>query len=240
MKDEQLTISSQDLQDLDKFFFDFVKCCSYSIGALIGDGYMSYIYNPNGNYYRTEISALDPEMPLRFMYEVNAMFSDNKQITQVIMKNKSGRIIRYSREDIFKTFYYSTNGRNEVPIWIARGDRQTKINFIAGIFDAEGSVKFTETWNGTKTKKNPRWQLGFANTKLNIVESVQAILQSLGVITGGITTYKKRGCLTMYSIHPNIRSFIDAGCYFQICRKQERLINYLNHVTGSETKRSIP
>lgn len=238
MKDEQLTISSRDLQDLDKFFLNFISCCSYSIGALLGDGYMTYIYNPNGNYYITELRSLDYEMPLRFMKEVNSMFLDSKQITQVMMGGKSGRLIRYCRSDIFKTFYYSTNGKSEVPIWVTRSDKQSKVNFIAGIFDAEGSVKFTETWNGTKTKKNPRWQLGFSNSKLNIVESVQAILQSLGVITGAITTYKKKGCLTIYSIYPNIKSFINVGCYFEIHRKQDRLIDYLDHVTGSETKRS--
>lgn len=215
---------------------DMISMTAYSIGAILGDGHMRYIVTKKSSWYTVELSGMDIEVLERFISEIENLFS----VTYSIMSRtlKSGvefYTVRTSRKIIYDYFHAFTHDKESVPIEIIRADDSIKKSFVAGLFDTDGTVKFTETWNGTKTKKNPRWQLGFSNTKLGIVESLASILASMKVRVGKIHMYQKGGYRTIYTIHPNLRDFIDAGFYFQSRRKHQRLIDYACHVVGSET-----
>lgn len=234
MKD--LAISSENYLDV------LVSKSAYSIGAVLGDGHMRFIPNyGNGSWYQVELSGMDIEIIERFKNEVFNIFSREYSIfTKTLKSGTKFYTIRTSTKIIHDFFWSITLGKREIPVEIVRSNEKTKRDFVAGLFDTDGTVKFTETWNGSKNAKNPRWQLGFSNTILNIVESLASILASMKVKVGNIQTYERGGYRTIYAIHPNIRSFIDAGFYFHCKRKQQRLIDYLNHVVGSETMYTAP
>jgi len=221
----------------EKHLNEIISRTAYSIGAVLGDGCMRYIPSyGNGSWYTVEISGMDIEVLERFSKEIENVFG----VTYPIMSRflKSGiefYTVRTSRKVIYDYFDAFTHDKEEVPIEIIRSSDEVKRAFIAGLFDTDGTVKYTETWNGTRTKKNPRWQLGFSNTKLRLVESAASILVSMGVRVGKINTYQRGGYRTIYAIHPNLRNFIEARFYFQASRKQRRLEDYLYHVLGSET-----
>lgn len=220
---------------------ELIMNTAYSIGAILGDGHMRFVPGPNGNHWQVELAGMDLEIIERFLDEVNKVFG--KSYGWFSRKLKSGIDFYYARtysKIVYDYFHTLTKCRTEVPIEIPRGSDQVRRDFLAGLFDTDGTVKLTETWNGSRTKKNPRWQLGFSNTKICIVESAAAILQSLGVRVGKIHTYHRNSYRTIYSIHPNIRTFLASGCYFTASRKQDRLNMYLAHVVGSETMHTAP
>lgn len=230
---EDWAISSESYLILQRF----IDKTAYSIGAILGDGHMRYIPSyGNGSWYSVELSCMDIEIIKRFQYEIHSAFGKTYAIyTKILKSGTKLYTIRTSSKHIHHFFYNLTNGKTEVPMEIVRGSGLIKKSFVAGLMDTDGTVKFNETWNGTKSKKNPRWQLGFANTEPKIIESLASILTSMGVRVGSMKTTKRGSYRTIYNINPNIRSFIDAGFYFQAQRKQKRLNDYLNHVVGSET-----
>ena len=228
---EDWTISSENLLQR------YIDKTAYTIGAILGDGHMRYVPSyGNGSYYLTEVAGMDEEIIKRVQYEWYITFGKSYKIQ--FRKLDSGIdffTIRASSGHIHHYFYNLTNGRTEIPIEIIRSNVDIKKSFVAGLMDTDGTVKLTETWNGSRTKKNPRWQLGFVNTELKIVESLASLLTSMGVRVGKMNTYVRGGYRTSYGIFPNIRDFIDLGFYFQVQRKQQRLNDYLLHVVGSET-----
>jgi len=232
MKDS--AISSE---NYDELINTLIAKTAYSIGAILGDGHMRFVPSyGNGSWYLVEVAGMDREVPERFLSEVRDVFHKDYHIIERTLN--SGTKMYYGRtyqKTIYDYFHAFTHDKTEVPMEIVRGSDEVKRDFIAGLFDTDGTVKYTETWNGTRTKKNPRWQLGFSNTKLGLVGSVASILASMNVKVGKIHVYERGGYRTIYTIHPNLRTFIDAGFYFQIKRKQDRLLSYLAHVVGSET-----
>lgn len=235
---EDWAISSENYLNLQRF----IDKTAYSIGAILGDGCMRYVPSyGNGSWYSVELSGMDREIADRFQYEIYSTFGRTYTIyTKKLNSGIDYYIIRTSSKHIHHYFYNLTNGRTEIPAEVIRGSDVTKRNCVAGLMDTDGTVKLNETWNGSKTNKNPRWQLGFANTEIKIVESLASLLTSMNVKVGGIKTTKRGSYRTIYNIYPNIRSFIDAGFYFTAQRKQKRLVDYLSHVVGSETMHTAP
>lgn len=227
------TISSERYLNLKRF----IDKTAYSIGAILGDGHMRYIPSyGNGSWYSVELAGMDVEVINRFQYEMRSTFGKSYNIhTKVLKSGTRFYTMRTSSKHIHHYFYSLTNGRTEIPIEIIGSDEYVKKSFVAGLMDTDGTVKLTETWNGSKTNKNPRWQLGFANTEIKIVESLASLLTSMNVRVGKMQINHRGSYRTIYNIHPNIRDFIDAGFYFSAKRKQQRLNDYLVHVFGSET-----
>lgn len=223
---EDWTISSE------SYMMNLVNKTAYSIGAILGDGHMRYIPSyGNGSWYSTELASMDIEIMNRFLYELHSAFGKKyAMFTKILKSNTLFYTVRASSKHIYKFFWYSTSGKQEIPLEIFQSDDSTKRNLVAGLFDTDGTVKFTHSDKGI-----PRWQLGFANTKLAIVESLASLLSSFNVRVGSVQLTKRGSYRTIYGIHPNIRDFIDAGFYFQASRKQNRLVDYLSHVSGSET-----
>jgi len=238
---EPLSPESESIKDWiissENYLQGIIDKTAYSIGAILGDGHMRYIpSHGNGSWYSTELAGMDIEVLEKFQSEI--LFAFGKSYPIHTKRLKSGIdffTVRASSGPIHHFFWGITSGKQEIPSEIFRSSDDTKRSFVAGLMDTDGTVKLNETWNGSKTNKNPRWQLGFANTKLGIVESLASLLHSMGVKVGNIQSTPRGSYRTIYNIHPNIRSFIDAGFYFQAKRKQERLNDYLLHVVGSET-----
>lgn len=219
---EDWAISSENIM------IDICDLVPYSVGAFLGNGSVCY----SNHTYVTEISSPDPEVAERCLLEMEILFNRKYKLVEYQPKhcNKPMFYARAYCKEVYDFYMALTFGKQEIPNNMHRAMHSSRLNFIAGMFDTDGTVKNTYNANGI-----PRWQVGFSNTKLNLVAGLAAILQNLGVKVGSIGEYKRANYLTLHSIFPNIRSFIEAGCYFHSKRKQQRLQDYLNHVVGSET-----
>lgn len=204
-----------------KTYQELIEMLAYVFGVYQGDGYYKYHYYGNGGWYMTEVSKGNKEVLENYQEIINNFFGTNYKLLS--RKIKSGMVIwtlRTSKKVIYEVLNNATAFRTQVPYPIISGSRECKLEYIAGIFDTDGSV----------AENNGRHQLKFSSNELGIIQSVALILQKLGVKVGKIGTNEKGGYKTVYSIQPNLRSFHDAGCYFYNIKKAQRLQRYLDKV----------
>ncbi|MBU0791915.1 MAG: hypothetical protein KKC55_15815, partial [Gammaproteobacteria bacterium] len=82
--DEQWTISSE------KYFEWLIEVTAYSIGALLGDGYIRAIPTPKGELMHiTEVAAMDREIAFRVNDDINKAFGTDYEVIRKILPNGS-------------------------------------------------------------------------------------------------------------------------------------------------------
>ena len=207
---------------------------AYALGAFMGDGFRGYSDYGNGAWFSSGIACMDKEIVDRFADQIATIF--NRRYTVMPYTLKTGttmyKCIATARE-VYEAFVFSTMWKTQVPEAFVNCPKEVLREFIAGLFDTDGTINEAQALNGSKTGYNPRWQLGFGGTERRVVEDVAALLQRSDVQVGKIGEYTKAQYRTVFTIHPNLRSFVDAGFYFRCERKAERVKKYLG--IASET-----
>lgn len=205
----------------EKTYQEAIEILAYALGVYQGDGYYSYQYYGNGGWYMTEVSKGNKEVIDRYRVIMNDFFGTAYKLTSRITKSSmTVWTFRTSRQIIYDMLNITTAYRTEVPQGIISANKEAKLEYLAGIFDTDGSV----------AENNGRFQLKFSSNQLAVIQSVALMLQKLGVKVGKIGSYDKGGYRTVYNIQPNIRSFHEAGCYFYNNKKANRLQKYLDTV----------
>ena len=203
-----------------------IKPVAYTIGALLGDGSVKHHMSINSEgrmveTYAVVIANMDKECVDRVCGEINRFCSTQYDVVEY--KNPSNttmyRLALNSR-DVYTFFHYFILDKMFLADEIFRSDKETKLNFLAGLFDTDGTI----------TQYSGYYRVGYAARLKTLVEDVTRLMQKLGVKVGKIHEQVSGYGTTMYVIKPNIRSFVDAGCYFYIQRKADRLYEYLNTV----------
>lgn len=210
---------------------------AYSIGAFLGDGscFFNFGYG-NGSWHTTDISTMDREVVERVQKEVKELCGHEYKIQHKVLKSGTDFfMLRMTRRALYDFFSVNTDNRRRIPEAIFTAPQEIKLALIAGMFDTDGAICESLNENGSRTGSNLRWQLHFVNTEEAMVKDLARLLQGIGVKVGSVTKQDKGYRLTSYRISPNLRSFITAGCYFEIKRKQALLAKYLEQVIGSET-----
>lgn len=207
---------------------------AYALGAFTGDGSVTWSYAGNGGWFTTRIDCMDVEIVRRWAREVLQVFGKSYAINNY--KTKYGTVMYTAsakRKEVYDFFIGLTANKTRVPEGIARSNGQVVRDYIAGLFDTDGTVVFNN---------ENRYQLKFGQVERRLVEETAAMLQREGVKVGKICEYTKSSYRTLYTIQPNIRSFIDAGFYFECNRKQKRLQEYEEKVASvaSETLHAAP
>jgi len=221
VKLERINMDNQqgNLHIMDKYF----EVMGYSIGAMMGDGsvkmytFRSQENSPMVTTTNTNIRCMDSECVQRVCSEINNLFQKDYKVTSYLNPN-STKIYQCAISDkvIYDFFHYFIREKLHIPDEAFRVSRSSKIDFIAGLFDTDGYV----------TSHSGYYRVGFASRHRTFVEDTVRLLSKLGVKVGKIHTQVSQYDTTMYIIKPNIRSFIEAGCYFFILRKADKLAKY--------------
>jgi len=199
-----------------------IEPMAYTIGALLGDGsvklHISISNSKMIKTYAVVLSNMDKECVERVCGEINRFCNTHYTIKEYKNPNNTTMYrLAINNEDIYTFFSYFILDKLLLVDEIFRMNRQAKLDFIAGLFDTDGTI----------AKCSGYYRLGYAARFKTLVEDVARLLQKMGVKTGKVYEQVSGYGTTMYVIKPNIRSFIDAGCYFYIPRKAQRLYDYL-------------
>jgi intein-encoded DNA endonuclease-like protein len=209
-----------------------IHLLAYSLGAFLGDGYFKYHYYGNGGWWMIEVSTMDREIVETVREQIKSVFNADYTIKHRTLKSGVDFwTYRSTRKVIYDVFTSVTSLKTQIPQDIINAPRSVVIDFIAGLFDTDGTIVHN---------KEDRFQVKFGSTNKPLVECVASLLQRHGVMVGKIGEYTKSGYRTGYSIQPNIRSFIEAGFNFRVQRKLMRLGEYLIKVGASETMHAAP
>lgn len=237
------TISRENDDEFEEEINEYCEYFAYTIGAILGDGY--FHFSPKSHQYRLGIDTMDLEVVQMVAQEINGKLFTDYKIHSYQKKNRNSEYYRFrtSNPDIFYFFYLLTEARTSIPQHLFNADNNVKRRFIAGMFDTDGYAAVNKQPKGDSM----HYQVGFSNTNGQIIRGVAKILQMLGVKVGAIsvndnsksTFYNERTSKLIWRIQPNVRSFIESGCYFNVRRKREILEQYMRHV-ASETLHAEP
>jgi len=208
---------------------EYLKPLAYSIGAMTGDGSIGEY----GSVYNVHIRCMDRDCVGRVMIEINDFFNTHFNMYSYINPNGTTMYgVNAKNGVIYDLFRYFIGEKLVIRDEVFRADRETRLNYLAGLFDTDGYVA---EQSHPLARYGTSWRVGFASRHKTFVEDVARILQKLGVKVGKVYEQLSGFSRTIYVIKPNIRSFVEAGCYFQISRKAKRLRHYVEAMKPSET-----
>jgi hypothetical protein len=224
---------------------------AYSVGFFLGDGCLhsgAFVSSNNGKtYYHNDVIFVCSDLePIRRVQDqiAEAFGKKYNMQTRTLPSGTLHYTMAAHRREIFDFFSVNTAMRFEVPAYYFSASRDVKLELCRGLMDTDGfSAEFVDTSIDKRTGKRgaiKRWQVGFSNGKLPIVQGFASIMQSVGVKMGKISTQRKAGYREVYNVNPNPRSFHEAGMFFYASRKQAKFDRYVAHVLGSETLRTAP
>ncbi len=118
-------------------------------------------------------------------------------------------------------FFEQTGKKHHLPSLIWEAPLPIKKWFIAGVMDGDGCITVA-----TKGRKNPRFSIGVGKTEDSRICEFKMLLESLGVRIQSpeiIPAGYREHTVPFVRMKVNVRSFIGAGLFFAIGRKQEKL-----------------
>jgi hypothetical protein len=194
------------------------KSYAYLLGVYMGDGCVYYVRGRRSG--RFVMSAIDGDF-------VDATAEALKEVVggPVWTKwydTKGGRprktLIKTAR-DLCATLVADTEGKTKIPDYVFSWPKENRLAFIAGLMDSEG---FVAVQNGSPTPRGT--YMGFKACGEWVRQFVR-VLEITGIRVGKVSDcpplkahYKVP---TRFTI--KMQSWIDAGGYFTIKRKQERV-----------------
>jgi intein/homing endonuclease len=208
---------------------DVIAKMAYSIGAFLDDGMIRH--RPEYRAWELQIWKQDPEVVEHFLRAVNDVFNERYTTTTRTDNGVLQYGVRIGQHDICNWMALITNWRQEIPKELF-GMREVWPEFLAGLMDTDGWVNYAATGGGSG---GPRWNMGFSNTNLKLVQEVATMWQKFGIRLGKISTQPRKGYVDYHHARANMSDWAKSGLYFYVERKNERVRDYCKHVLGSET-----
>lgn len=194
------------------------KSYAYLLGVYLGDGSLSRCGGKEKWYFR--LSAVDRDFVETAAEAFEVVTGRMPSINTY--SEKRGRdyhaIIRKD-EALAQRLIRDTNEKQTIPLEIIqRWPRDWQMAFVSGLMDSEGFV------GANSNLTNRRYYMGFKCTSPWVPDFV-VLLQSLGIRVGKVQTEAplKEGYKAPIRFTIKMQSWIDAGGYFNIARKQKRV-----------------
>ena len=193
------------------------KSFAYIVGVYLGDGCVT----KSGGRPVFRLGTIDAD----FAQTVKATLTDmnarwvSLTCHAVKKSSKPNHSLAARHDDLCRRLVEITEGKKRLPDGIDDWPREDKIAFIAGLMDSEG---FVGEQRGRANRK--RHYMGYKSCDPWVPHFIR-ILESVGVRIGriGIEEPLKPWYKTPQRFTIKMQSWIDAGCYFNIQRKQERV-----------------
>lgn len=190
------------------------KTWAYLLGVYLGDGCTTIVQNR----LTFRLNTIDMDFAEATKQALET-FSDRPvglHTHAVSKSSKPNHSIRCGDPALCEALKVETNKKAKLPDWIYSTDKDVKLAFIAGVMDSEGYVSVKEgrgqAYMGIKT--TDEWFPDFLR-----------VLQSVGILHGkiGVEVPRKPGYRVPRRVTIKLRSWIDAGAYFRIARKQSKV-----------------
>ena len=218
---------------------------AYLLGAYLGDGHCSW--NDGGdrkhNSYQLHLPSMDADLLDKVRASIYLCFPQLEGKVVISKYDKRNHELLWCSSIELCQFLRS---RCDVKKRLPRfSDKLLFREFIAGLMDTDGWI----TENFARRQKpyvweGKVWQMGFATTA-PWYGLLNRLLQQSGVVLGKTTKVwqpedKKDVWADCFRTYFNIASFVDAGFYFTIARKKNRIQNWQQHMRGESSETRSP
>ncbi len=210
---------------------------AYLLGAYLGDGHCQVRTVRRPFNYQFMMPSTDPDLLVKVRSCIHQCFpqsADRVSIKKYHANDRAEHLFCGSK-DLCLFLRSRCDVKNRLPLF---PNVTLFREFVAGLMDTDGWIAESILPYGS------RWSIGFATTSL-WHDSFKRLLQHYGVKVGKTLIKncdKNPNWKPLYSVTFNKDSFVDAGFYFSIQRKCERLQNWQRYAYGeiSETRSQGP
>ena len=201
------------------------KSYAYILGVFLGDGCVTK--SPDG-YWVFRLNTIDAEFAEATRRALKELSERPVNIcTHAVSKSsKPNHSLRFGDQALCERLRSETNCKQQIPPYVADLPREERVSFIAGLMDSEGFVGKVKRPDRARPS-NRDYYLGFKSCDPWVPEFIR-ILQNVGVRIGrvGVERPRKEGYKTPMRFTIKMQSWIDAGCYFNIRRKADRVTEW--------------
>lgn len=191
-----------------------IEALCYLTGVYLGDGWIGEVQNRT----RFRLNTIDRDFAKATVEAIEILTGRRYAISEhPVKKSKNNNYSVTALIDELGFIKDLCNHKTVIPEYVWKAHKKAKTAFVAGIMDSEGYCA-----NGTKNRKS----LGVKAVDKWIMDFYK-FMDSLGVQVGKQGFELLPSGKTSVRYHFNITSFNDAGCYFNIRRKQQRIEDWL-------------
>jgi intein/homing endonuclease len=208
------------------------KSLAYLIGVYMSDGCVST--NKKG-WKMFTLEVIDKDFAKETQSAINNILETNirteiYQRIEPIHKEKMLYKAYMGNQELCNWLEDITGKKQYIPTIVLNSDNILQKEFIAGIIDGEG-------WATIQKGKNYRITIGFAVTS-NWIFEIAKMLKQMKVKVTSIKRETNNRKTPLWRMNINVESFVKAGLYFKIQRKQQRVLYWKNiQLKPSETER---
>lgn len=192
------------------------KTWAYLLGVYLGDG---CVYNHQG-YLAFVLSVIDKDFAEATRDAIQTLSDRSTQWgveqDKRFPKAKPSYRLRSGDVKLCQALREETRDKKEIPEWLFKAPKDERLAFIAGLMDSEGYVCVNNGRQGAT--------MGFKSTDVWFDDFLR-LMHSTGIVTGkvGVEAPRKPHYKVPRRVSIRIQSWIDAGAYFKIGRKQRRV-----------------
>ena len=185
---------------------------SYFFGAMLGDGYL-YRYGI-GESRRTGIDCSDWDIVDRCYRDVTNYFTDLKPGRRRTYVTYTGTLmhqVKWSDRELYNLMLIAFGDyKLHIPYYIWNSSRKSKLQFLAGLMDTDGSI--------SKRKDENSYCLRFGG-KYPFVKEVPMLLNDLGIKIASMYNHSQDSDILMLNL--SVQSSIENGFQFYCDRKHQ-------------------
>lgn len=198
-----------------------LKDWAYILGVYLGDGCVTR--HKNQKVFR--LNTIDSDFAEATKNSLINLKPHSVNICKHSVKKSTNpnHALRCAAPDLCARLVDDTQGKQVIPAYVWEMPIDAKREFIAGVMDSEGFVAAKTSYaNNRKTGRGYYLGIKCCDKWIN---DFAKILQSIGVEVGKMSDEAPlhKGYKTPTRFHVKIQSWVDAGCYFKIRRKQVRI-----------------
>jgi len=212
-------------------FNNLNKDIAYILGVYLSDG---SVYTNKDYWKMFTLEVIDEDFAVKTQECLNRIIGVNKEINVYKDRgcnNRDSFKAYCGNQDLCQWLEDITLKKRYIPSIIFDADKVIKKEFVSAIFDGEGFVSVNPNYNSI--------HIGFAVTGLWIFE-VKELLEGMNIKVLPIRRDEKGRKTPIWWLNINTESFVKGGLYFNIERKQKRILNWkkIAYFKLSETKRT--
>jgi intein/homing endonuclease len=217
--------------------FSLTEELMYIIGVYFSDGCVT-IYerkDGKGKNYLFRVSSIDDD----FIQEIKRCLSiilpertsriyERNRCDKRFKKCKLQKELHFTDKNLCEFLTSTTFKKTIIPDFIKESERELRLSFLAGFMDGDGWIQKSKR---SDSLYGGQIQIGFCGS-YDFVDEIAKMFQRIGVKLGkrqlipidqnSVIVRTKSGIRYMLKTE----SFLKAGCYFKIERKQSRLRDY--------------
>lgn len=194
------------------------KDFAYILGVYLGDGCVTYTGYVGCLSFR--LNTIDRDFAEAAASALTALTGRTVNVRRYEEKRgKDFYAICLGDQPLCEGLTADTDNKAKIPDYVSGWSKEEKLAFIAGLMDSEGFVGANKS-NPT----NRRYYMGFKCCSVWVPDFAR-LLETIGLRIGKISVCPpyREGYKVPIRFHIKMQSWIDAGCYFNIERKNARV-----------------